>query len=51
LRGRRFQLPCSVLPWAWAPRSARRAPEGPPVFELRSQYVKDRFLRTRLSAC
>ncbi len=40
LRDRRFQLSCPVLPWAWAP----------PAFAKRSQYVKDRFLRTRLSA-
>jgi hypothetical protein len=51
LRGRRFRLPCPVLPWAWAPRCARHVPEGPHVFAKRSQYVKDRFLRTRLSAC
>jgi len=30
-----------VLPWAWAPTA----------FADGSQYVKDRFLRTRLSAC
>jgi len=51
LRGRRFRLPCPVLPWAWAPRCARHVPEGPHVFAKRSRYVKDRFLRTRLSAC
>lgn len=40
LCSRRFQLLYPVLPWAWAPPACAR----------RSQYVKDRFLRTRLSA-